>query len=49
MLAADSESSVWNTASQINWSYGWEALSGVSLLSALSQIEMHIARVRAQS
>ncbi len=47
VLAVDPQSSVWETASQVTWSYGWDGLSGVSLLSALAQVEMHIARVRA--
>ncbi|MGO3146759.1 MAG: MBL fold metallo-hydrolase [Leucobacter sp.] len=47
VLAADPSLPVWEIASRVTWSYGWEALTGVSLLSALAQTEMHLARVNA--
>ena len=39
--------SLWQVASQVSWTGGFENLAGVSLLSALAQTEMHIDRVRA--
>ncbi|MCU1413594.1 MAG: hypothetical protein JWN80_934 [Microbacteriaceae bacterium] len=36
------ESSVWDIASRIEWTGGWEALAGTNLFSALSQTEMHL-------
>lgn len=47
ILAEDPCTPIWEIASRITWSYGWENLTGVSLLSALAQVEMHVARVRA--
>jgi glyoxylase-like metal-dependent hydrolase (beta-lactamase superfamily II) len=37
--------SVWEVASQLYWSLGWENLSHYLLDSALAQVEMHIARL----
>jgi len=37
--------SVWQVASQLYWSLGWENLSHYLLDSALAQVEMHIARL----
>jgi glyoxylase-like metal-dependent hydrolase (beta-lactamase superfamily II) len=34
--------SVWDVASRVEWTGGWESLSGFVLLSALSQTEMHL-------
>lgn len=45
--AADPHLTVWETASRVTWSGGWEQLAGVSLFSALSQTELHIARLAA--
>lgn len=39
--------SVWEIASRVTWSAGWDGLTGVTRLSALAQTEMHVARVRA--
>lgn len=36
---------VWQVASQLYWSLGWENLSHYLLDSALAQVEMHIARL----
>jgi len=37
--------SVWQVASQLYWSLGWENLSHYLLDSALAQVEMHISRL----
>jgi glyoxylase-like metal-dependent hydrolase (beta-lactamase superfamily II) len=37
--------SVWDVASHLYWSLGWENLSHYLLDSALAQVEMHIARL----
>ncbi|MFC4243183.1 MBL fold metallo-hydrolase [Gryllotalpicola reticulitermitis] len=37
--------SVWQVASELYWSLGWENLSHYLLDSALAQVEMHIARL----
>lgn len=52
-ILADAEAqgeqlSLWQVASQVTWTGGFENLAGVSLLSALAQTEMHVDRVRAQ-
>ena len=44
-VADDPGLTVWETASRVEWSDGWDGLAGVSLLSALAQTEMHLARV----
>lgn len=41
--------SVWETASHVAWSGGWENLRGVHLLFALAQTSMHIGRQGASS
>lgn len=46
VLAVEPDAPVWKIASQITWSAGWENLAGVSLFSALVQVEMHVARAR---
>jgi glyoxylase-like metal-dependent hydrolase (beta-lactamase superfamily II) len=38
--------SVWELASRLTWTAGWEGLHGFQLLSALSQTEMHRTFVR---
>ncbi|MBG6225481.1 glyoxylase-like metal-dependent hydrolase (beta-lactamase superfamily II) [Arthrobacter sp. CAN_A2] len=48
ILGAREESSVWDVASRLTWTAGWEGLQGFQLLSALSQTEMHRDFVRAQ-
>lgn len=47
VLAESPEASVYEIAQQVTWSSGWGSLKGVLLLSALTQVEMHMARVRA--
>lgn len=47
ILAGDPALSVWELASRITWTDGWENLGAVSRLSALGQAEMHALRVRA--
>ena len=39
---ADPGATVWQIASRVNWTGGWEALVGFLRLSALSQTEMHL-------
>ncbi|MBK0418691.1 MBL fold metallo-hydrolase [Leucobacter sp. CSA1] len=46
VVAGESDLPVWEVASRLTWSYGWENLRGSSLLSALGQTEMHLQRVR---
>ncbi|PPB47687.1 MBL fold metallo-hydrolase [Arthrobacter agilis] len=41
------ERSVWEIASRLTWTAGWEGLHGFQLLSALNQTEMHRDFVRA--
>ncbi|WP_104167860.1 MBL fold metallo-hydrolase [Arthrobacter sp. SX1312] len=41
------EPTVWDLASRLTWTAGWEGLQGFQLLSALSQTEMHRDFVRA--
>jgi glyoxylase-like metal-dependent hydrolase (beta-lactamase superfamily II) len=41
-LAGDPAASVWEVASRVSWSAGWEKLRGFTRLSALSQTAMHI-------
>lgn len=47
VLGADPSLSVWQIATRITWSAGWDGLEDVTRLSALAQTEMHVARVRA--
>ncbi len=42
-MARRPDASVWELAKAVEWTYGWDALSGTMLLSALSQIAMHRA------
>ncbi|WP_434994789.1 MBL fold metallo-hydrolase [Arthrobacter sp. Ld5] len=49
VLGAVAEPTVWDLASRLTWSAGWEGLQGFQLLSALSQTEMHRDFVRAQA
>ncbi len=41
-LAKDPQASVWEVASQVTWSAGWENLNAYILSSALSQTSMHM-------
>lgn len=45
-LAAEPGLTVWDLASKLTWTGGWEALPIVSRISALAQTDMHLARVR---
>lgn len=45
-LAAEPDLNVWDLASTLSWTGGWEALPLVSRISALAQTDMHRARVR---
>lgn len=38
--------SVWEVASQLSWTAGWENLEGLALLSALSQTSLHLDRAQ---
>ena len=42
LAGADPAASVWQIASRVNWTGGWDALAGFLRLSALSQTEMHL-------
>lgn len=42
LVEADLDASVWDLASRVAWTGGWEALTGFVRLSALSQTEMHL-------
>lgn len=46
LLAADPGATVWQLASRVTWTGGWEGLHGFLLLSALSQTEMHVTHLR---
>lgn len=46
VLAAEPDLAVWDLASRLTWTGGWEALPIVSRVSALAQTDMHLARVR---
>lgn len=48
VLEAIGEPSVWDLASRLTWTAGWEGLQGFQLLSALTQTEMHRSFVRLQ-
>ncbi len=43
--AGSSAPSVWDIASGLTWTAGWNNLSGLALLSALSQTALHVDRV----
>lgn len=47
VLAAEPEASVWDIASRIGWSAGWDGLVGLLRISALTQTEWHRARLLA--
>ncbi|MHA7284094.1 MBL fold metallo-hydrolase [Arthrobacter sp. TMS2-4] len=49
VLEASGEPTVWDLASRLTWTAGWEGLQGFQLLSALSQTEMHRDFVRARA
>lgn len=40
------EATIWQTAAQLSWSAGWDALNGYFLFSALAQTAMHLRFVR---
>lgn len=42
---ADPGATVWEIASHVGWTGGWEGLTGFLRLSALSQTEMHLAHL----
>lgn len=42
LATEDPDATVWDIASRVEWTGGWDALSGFLLLSALSQTEMHL-------
>ena len=46
VLASRSDASVWDVASALAWSAGWDALRGFFLLSALAQTAMHVHRLQ---
>lgn len=48
-LAVEPDLSVWELASRLSWTGGWDALPAVSRVSALAQTDMHAVRVRAAS
>jgi glyoxylase-like metal-dependent hydrolase (beta-lactamase superfamily II) len=43
VIGADASSSIWQIASQLTWTAGWDGLAGFFLFSALSQTAMHRA------
>ncbi|WP_417563480.1 MBL fold metallo-hydrolase [Microbacterium sp.] len=43
---ADDDLSVWEVASRLTWSAGWQNLTGFRVVSALAQTAMHLAFVR---
>ncbi|WP_052273914.1 MBL fold metallo-hydrolase [Arthrobacter sp. L77] len=49
VLADVEEPTVWDLASRLTWTAGWEGLQGFQLLSALSQTEIHRDFVRTQA
>lgn len=46
VLDRDPDASVWDVASQLSWTAGWDALEGYFLFSALSQTSLHMRFVR---
>lgn len=42
IVAADQQATVWQVASRVTWTDGWQALSGIRLASALSQTAMRM-------
>ncbi|KQQ52078.1 MBL fold metallo-hydrolase [Plantibacter sp. Leaf314] len=45
VLADDPDADVWTIASRIGWSAGWDALTGLLRVSALTQTDWHRARL----
>jgi len=48
ILADQPHATVWQAASRISWTVGWENLHGLYLMSALAQTAMHIELVTAE-
>ena len=48
VLAEQPDATVWQVASLIHWTAGWENLHGLYLMSALAQTAMHIELVTAE-
>ncbi|GGA55356.1 hypothetical protein GCM10011490_01540 [Pseudoclavibacter endophyticus] len=48
VLERDPDASVWDTASRVQWTAGWDGLSGFHRLSALAQTAQHVDRARAR-
>ncbi|MCR2764370.1 MBL fold metallo-hydrolase [Microbacterium sp. zg.B48] len=46
LLDASPHRSVWEIASRLEWTQGWENLRGPRVMSALAQTAMHVDRVR---
>ncbi|MBN9631731.1 MAG: hypothetical protein J0I18_14135, partial [Actinobacteria bacterium] len=44
-VAASSGATVWEVASGLTWTAGWDALAGFTLLSALRQTAQHLELV----
>ncbi len=49
VLDGAAEPTIWDVASQLTWTAGWENLSGFMLLSALAQTELHVDFVRSET
>ena len=47
VLAEVATRSIWEVATRLTWSAGWEGMRGFRRLSALGQTELHVERVRA--
>lgn len=45
-LERDPDATVWEIASGLTWTGGWDGLAGFTLASALAQTAMHRAYVR---
>lgn len=45
VIAADPESTVWDVASRLRWTGGWEHLDDFPRFSALAQTQMHLDRL----
>ncbi len=43
----DGDRLLWDIAAELSWTAGWESLTGLQLLSALSQTALHSARLHA--
>lgn len=46
VLEREPDATVWQAASQLTWSAGWEGLTGYFLFSALAQTAMHVSFAR---